>query len=209
MIVFQDAPSSICSLAMRELDSQPCKAVPVPFCCSESPHGERALAEDSVQDVTAEHHTSDDGRGSPVFTGVTGAACLGGGREGCALQWKFKISSKVEFKSEHSLETSRAAFEGRKYKGAGSAGISGSYLTILNVSLLLMGVSAGGWVCSNVLSPSPVPVPGISSVSGLERGTVSAQSPSPSKEQAKQTQNLLVFHLEPGFRAGSPEGFSQ
>ncbi|XP_032935927.1 SLIT-ROBO Rho GTPase-activating protein 2 isoform X2 [Catharus ustulatus] len=26
----------------------------------ESPHGERALAEDSVQDVTAEHHTSDD-----------------------------------------------------------------------------------------------------------------------------------------------------
>ncbi|NXD56336.1 SRGP2 protein, partial [Corvus moneduloides] len=36
------------------------RAVPVPFCCSESPHGERALTEDSVQDVTAEHHTSDD-----------------------------------------------------------------------------------------------------------------------------------------------------
>ncbi|XP_061869352.1 SLIT-ROBO Rho GTPase-activating protein 2 isoform X4 [Colius striatus] len=28
----------------------------------ESPHGERASAEDSVQDVTAEHHTSDDGK---------------------------------------------------------------------------------------------------------------------------------------------------
>ncbi|NXK68858.1 SRGP2 protein, partial [Sylvietta virens] len=36
------------------------RAVPVSFCCSESPHGERALTEDSVQDVTAEHHTSDD-----------------------------------------------------------------------------------------------------------------------------------------------------
>ncbi|NWW81934.1 SRGP2 protein, partial [Climacteris rufus] len=36
------------------------RAVPVSFCCSESPHGERALTEDSVQDATAEHHTSDD-----------------------------------------------------------------------------------------------------------------------------------------------------
>ncbi|NXQ61990.1 SRGP2 protein, partial [Anthoscopus minutus] len=36
------------------------RAEAVSFCCSESPHGERALAEDSVQDVTAEHHTSDD-----------------------------------------------------------------------------------------------------------------------------------------------------
>lgn len=46
------------------------EAVPVSFCCSESPHGERALTEDSVQDVTAEHHTSDDGKGGLVFTGV-------------------------------------------------------------------------------------------------------------------------------------------
>ncbi|NXN86238.1 SRGP2 protein, partial [Bombycilla garrulus] len=36
------------------------RAEAVSFCCSESPHGERALAEDSVPDVTAEHHTSDD-----------------------------------------------------------------------------------------------------------------------------------------------------
>ncbi|NXJ74308.1 SRGP2 protein, partial [Trogon melanurus] len=35
-------------------------AVSVSFRCSESPHGERASTEDSVQDVTAEHHTSDD-----------------------------------------------------------------------------------------------------------------------------------------------------
>lgn len=31
------------------------------FCFSDSTHGETTSAEDSTQDVTAEHHTSDDG----------------------------------------------------------------------------------------------------------------------------------------------------
>lgn len=31
------------------------------YCCSDSPHGETTSAEDSTQDVTTEHHTSDDG----------------------------------------------------------------------------------------------------------------------------------------------------
>lgn len=31
------------------------------FCCSDSTHGETTSAEDCAQDVTAEHHTSDDG----------------------------------------------------------------------------------------------------------------------------------------------------
>lgn len=37
------------------------------FCFSDSTHGETISAEDSTQDVTAEHHTSDDG--------MLGAAC--------------------------------------------------------------------------------------------------------------------------------------
>ncbi|NWR54154.1 SRGP2 protein, partial [Bucorvus abyssinicus] len=45
----------------RELEGPVYSRAPsVSFCCSESPHGERASADDSVQDVTAEHHTSDD-----------------------------------------------------------------------------------------------------------------------------------------------------
>lgn len=50
---------------MRELNFHHHEALSVsffpPLCCSESPHGERASAEDAVQDVAAEHHTSDDG----------------------------------------------------------------------------------------------------------------------------------------------------
>lgn len=65
--------SQSCLLAGHQGSQFPA-AEAVSLCCSESPHGERALAEDSVQDVTAEHHTSDDGMG---FTGGTGAACLG------------------------------------------------------------------------------------------------------------------------------------
>lgn len=72
LITFQDVPSSVCVLATRDLSSQQLQLSLFPF-CSESPHGERALTEDSVQDVTAEHHTSDDGMASLVFTGVTGA----------------------------------------------------------------------------------------------------------------------------------------
>ncbi|NXY48993.1 SRGP2 protein, partial [Ceuthmochares aereus] len=45
----------------RELEGPVYSRAPsLSFCCSESPHGERASTEDSVQDVTAEHHTSDD-----------------------------------------------------------------------------------------------------------------------------------------------------
>lgn len=115
LIAFQDV--SQISLAMRDLNSQQLNLSLFSFCCSESPHGERALTEDSVQDVTAEHHTSDDGMGGLVFTGVTGAACPGTGRGGCA-GLKIQI---LEFESEHSLKASH----GRKYQGAGSVGISG------------------------------------------------------------------------------------
>lgn len=75
----------------EETQFVPCKALSVSFCCSESPHGERASAEDSVQDVTAEHHTSDDGTQSLITPWLTGAPCSGAGRERGALQFKFKV----------------------------------------------------------------------------------------------------------------------
>lgn len=67
-----------------------------------------------MQDVTAEHHTSDDGMG---FTGGTGAACLG--RQG----W-LGLFEIPEWSLNQSLNGHRAAFDGRKDRDVGSVGIS-------------------------------------------------------------------------------------
>lgn len=85
---------------MRKLNFYQCKSLSLISFCSESPHGERASTEDSVQDVTAEHHTSDDGMWSLLAAWLTGATCCGGGREDSAMQFKFKMKSKSEFKLE-------------------------------------------------------------------------------------------------------------
>ncbi|XP_062365721.1 SLIT-ROBO Rho GTPase-activating protein 2 isoform X4 [Cinclus cinclus] len=61
----------------------------------ESPHGERALAEDSVQDVTAEHHTSDDGT---VFTGLAFRNLLTGSEDG--MSERSSPKSEIEINSE-------------------------------------------------------------------------------------------------------------
>lgn len=97
---------------MRELAFHQRKALSVfSFCCSESPHGERASTEDSVQDVTAEHHTSDDGRQCPVTLWLAGVTCSGGGREGGTLQlnpkWSLNRNCHLKHHMQHLMPKSK------------------------------------------------------------------------------------------------------
>nr|XP_009943295.1 PREDICTED: SLIT-ROBO Rho GTPase-activating protein 2 isoform X3 [Opisthocomus hoazin] len=63
----------------------------------ESPHGERASTEDSVQDVTAEHHTSDDGMQS-INSLVNWCNLLWGSEDG--ISERSSPKSEIEINSE-------------------------------------------------------------------------------------------------------------
>ncbi|XP_009073120.1 PREDICTED: SLIT-ROBO Rho GTPase-activating protein 2 isoform X2 [Acanthisitta chloris] len=64
----------------------------------ESPHGERASTEDSVPDVTAEHHTSDDGMPSLLSTGNSGRGIVTGSEDG--ISERSSPKSEIEINSE-------------------------------------------------------------------------------------------------------------
>ncbi|XP_010143155.1 PREDICTED: SLIT-ROBO Rho GTPase-activating protein 2 isoform X3 [Buceros rhinoceros silvestris] len=63
----------------------------------ESPHGERASTEDSVQDVTAEHHTSDDGT-QMNLTGSSNSSLLLPSEDG--ISERSSPKSEIEINSE-------------------------------------------------------------------------------------------------------------